>query len=104
MDKEENEMKTISLINLKGGVGKTMLATNLAYLLAESWELRTLVIDNDKQGNASRWLGADETKGTLSNILMDGVGARGVIQILPSSKAGLHCGRHGTHRSKLRGY
>lgn len=80
MDKEENEMKTISLINLKGGVGKTMLATNLAYLLAESWELRTLVIDNDKQGNASRWLGADETKGTLSNILMDGVGARGVIQ------------------------
>ena len=47
-------MKTISLINLKGGVGKTTIATNLAYLLAESWELRVLFIDNDKQGNASR--------------------------------------------------
>ena len=44
-------MKTISLINLKGGVGKTTIATNLAYLLAESWELSVIFIDNDKQGN-----------------------------------------------------
>ena len=73
-------MKTISLINLKGGVGKTTIATNLAYLLAESWELRVLFIDNDKQGNASRWFGADEAKGTLANILMDGAKASDVIQ------------------------
>ena len=73
-------MKTISLINLKGGVGKTTIATNLAYLLSESWELRVLFIDNDKQGNASRWFGADEAKGTLSNILMDGAKASDVIQ------------------------
>ena len=73
-------MKTISLINLKGGVGKTTIATNLAYLLAESWELRVLFIDNDQQGNASRWFGADEAKGTLSNILMDGAKASDVIQ------------------------
>ena len=65
-------MKTISFINLKGGVGKTTISTWLAYLLAESWDLRVLFIDNDKQGNASRWLGADERKGTLTNILMDG--------------------------------
>jgi len=73
-------MKTISLINLKGGVGKTTIATNLAYLLAESWELSVIFIDNDKQGNASRWLGADEAKGTLANILMDGAKASDVIQ------------------------
>jgi len=73
-------MKTISFINLKGGVGKTTIATNLAYLLAESWELRVLFIDNDKQGNASRWFGADEAKGTLANILMDGAKASDVIQ------------------------
>ena len=73
-------MKTISFINLKGGVGKTTISTWLAYLLAESWDLRVLFIDNDKQGNASRWLGADERKGTLTNILMDGASARDVLQ------------------------
>ena len=73
-------MKTLSFINLKGGVGKTTIATNLAYLFAESWDLRILFIDNDKQGNASRWLGADEEAGTLTNILMDGAKASEVIQ------------------------
>ena len=73
-------MKTISFINLKGGVGKTTISTWLAYLLAESWDLRVLFIDNDKQGNASRWLGADERKGTLTNILMDGASVRDVLQ------------------------
>ena len=73
-------MKTISFINLKGGVGKTTVSTNLAYLLAESWELSVLFIDNDKQGNASRWFGADEAKGTLANILMDGAKVSDVIQ------------------------
>ena len=73
-------MKTISFINLKGGVGKTTIATNLAYMLAESWELKVLFIDNDKQGNASRWIGADLMKGTLANILMDGAKASEVVQ------------------------
>ena len=73
-------MKTISFINLKGGVGKTTVSTNLAYLLAESWELSVLFIDNDKQGNASRWFGADEAKGTLANILMDGAKMSEVFQ------------------------
>ena len=73
-------MKTISFINLKGGVGKTTISTWLAYLLAESWDLRVLFIDNNKQGNASRWLGADERKGTLTNILMDGASVRDVLQ------------------------
>ena len=73
-------MKTISFINLQGGVGKTTISTWLAYLLAESWDLRVLFIDNDKQGNASRWLGADERRGTLTNILMDGASVRDVLQ------------------------
>ena len=73
-------MKTISFINLKGGVGKTTISTWLAYLLAESWDLHVLFIDNDKQGNASRWLGADERKGTLTNILMDGASVHDVLQ------------------------
>lgn len=73
-------MKTISLINLKGGVGKTTIATNLACLASQSWGVDVLFIDNDKQGNASRWLGADEEKGTLADILLHGARAKDVIQ------------------------
>lgn len=51
-------MKTISFINLKGGVGKTTISTNFAYALAESCGLRILFIDNDKQGNATAFLAA----------------------------------------------
>lgn len=44
--------KIISVINLKGGVGKTTLAVNLAALLAHGGA-RTLLIDLDSQSNAS---------------------------------------------------
>ena len=44
-------MKTFSFINKKGGVGKTTITVNMAYAIAESCDLRVLVIDNDDQGN-----------------------------------------------------
>ena len=46
-------MKTISVINLKGGVGKTYTSYNVAYELAKRVN-KVLVIDNDKQGNISK--------------------------------------------------
>jgi len=48
-------MKTISVINLKGGVGKTITAINFAYILAEKHGRRVLLVDNDKQGNSSKF-------------------------------------------------
>lgn len=47
-------MKTISIINLKGGVAKTISAANMAHILAVIHNKRVLLVDNDKQGNASK--------------------------------------------------
>lgn len=73
-------MKTISFINLKGGVGKTTIVTNAAYALANFWGAKVLVIDNDKQGNASLFFGGDPKKATLTNLLLDGATAKECIQ------------------------
>ena len=39
-------MKTISIVNLKGGVGKTVTAVNLAAILATEYGGRVLLIDD----------------------------------------------------------
>ena len=46
-------MKTISILNLKGGVAKTFTAANMAYELYRRG-YKILLIDNDKQGNLSK--------------------------------------------------
>lgn len=53
-------MKVISVVNLKGGVGKTATTCNLAHQLAEKG-YRTLVMDLDGQANGSRQLGVPMT-------------------------------------------
>lgn len=48
-------MKTISFLNLKGGPGKTVSAANFAHILATIHGKRVLLMDADKQGNASQY-------------------------------------------------
>lgn len=66
-------MQTISIISLKGGVAKTTTAVNMAYILAEVHKKKVLVIDNDKQGNASKAFDRynTEDKDTIARVMLE---------------------------------
>lgn len=63
--------KKVSLINMKGGVGKSTLAVNLAWQFAtmRKWLKRVLVVDLDPQFNASQYLVG---KARMKEILDEG--------------------------------
>jgi chromosome partitioning protein len=53
-------MQTISFVNMKGGVGKTTLAVNVADALHRRHDQRVLLVDLDPQFNATQCLYAGE--------------------------------------------
>jgi len=52
-------LKTIAFFNVKGGVGKTTSAVNIAYLAAQD-QLQTVLWDLDAQSCSSWYLGVDD--------------------------------------------
>ncbi len=75
-------MRVISIISLKGGVAKTTTSVNMAYILYKMGH-KVLLIDNDKQGNASKTfrLYNPEDKNTVARIMLErGLDVREIIK------------------------
>ena len=69
---------TISLLNMKGGVGKTTLAVNLAWHFYQNESANVLLVDLDPQFNSTQYVMSyaafDSHRkkfGTLTNLLVD---------------------------------
>lgn len=67
--------KIISTVQMKGGVGKTNCAVNLASVLSAEYQKKVLVVDFDPQTNATlslisenRWKSWDKTNGTMADL------------------------------------
>ena len=78
-------MEIISVINQKGGVGKTTTVINLAAGLSQL-NKKILVIDLDPQGNATTGLGLsnlDNSSDTIYGVLN---GSKEIIQVIKKTK------------------
>ena len=70
--------KTIALVNMKGGVGKTTLAVNLAWHMHQNEGKNVLLIDLDPQFNATQYVmdyqafeSHRKKSGTIVDLLID---------------------------------
>ena len=77
---------SVSLVNLKGGVGKTALSVNLAYALSEWHEKRVLVVDMDPQFNTTQHLLEEE-------VIVNELRGRTVKDILDPPPAAINVGK-----------
>lgn len=62
-------MRTIAVLNLKGGVAKTTTVINVAAVLAKDYKQEVLVIDADSQCNTTEFFGGDPAQGSLAQLL-----------------------------------
>lgn len=74
-------MRVTSIFNMKGGVGKSTTAYNLAAGLVKLHSQRVLLVDSDPQGNSSAALGLDiwEIQGQLRDVFQGSLTAKQAI-------------------------
>lgn len=79
--------KIISVVNQKGGVGKTTTVINLAASLSKL-EYRVLIVDMDPQGNASSGCGIEKNKvsNTIYDFLIGNIEIKEIIYKTPIEK------------------
>ena len=72
--------RVISVINLKGGVGKTTTTVGLAQILSVEFNKKILVVDLDAQTNATtmligeeKWMEVNKQKQTIAQLFYKGV-------------------------------
>ena len=82
MDQQDNikKAKIFSIVNQKGGVGKTTTAINIATAMSAIGK-KVLLIDMDPQGNASTGLGVDvsERQNTIYEVIIGQIDASEAI-------------------------
>ena len=71
--------KTISIINQKGGVGKTTTAVNLSALMADMGQ-RVLLVDLDPQGNTTSGIGMAVEDVSVYEVLMGRVQMKALVE------------------------
>lgn len=63
--------KIIAVMSPKGGIGKTITATSLSYILGQEQNKRVLEVDADPQGNASKIFDRYDPEGVGTPHLME---------------------------------
>jgi pilus assembly protein CpaE len=87
----DKQATVIAFIGVKGGVGSTFIACNLAYILAASYEKKVTLLDLDLQfGDALLYLSESQAPNNLSDLVQDisrldaSLLASSLVNILPN--------------------
>lgn len=73
-------MRTTAILNLKGGVAKTVTCVNMAAILAADYGKRVLVVDADSQANTTEFFGGAAACGSTMSDLLRGTDVNAVIR------------------------
>lgn len=86
----------VSLINLKGGVGKTTTTVQLAECLVSEFGKKVLVIDLDPQTNATislidenRWEAINNARQTIAHLFMDKLDKTSLFNMTTAVQSGV---------------